>query len=209
MLFWAPGALFLKIRENCHGNFLGSRAPSFQNDGLQRPPPPLGASLVMGSPSSSSFCPISFQGRRQAILCWSLLPWIRSLKINWWFVSSPYFLNDFRETCHLTRFQIHFELRVTWIVCTKDNKGLFFGHAPPSNTKIIKMLFLNYFHSVSGKFPYQNKCTKMPQEVWQLILPAQGIARFCSQPRSKGLLSYCDVSVPIWQKALGTRLDYS
>ena len=44
-------------------------------------------------------------------------------------------------------------------------KGLFFGHAPPSNTKMIKMLFLNYFHSVPGKFPYQNKCTKMPQEV--------------------------------------------
>ena len=46
MFFWAPGALFLKIRENYHANCLGSRAPSFQNDGLQSssdlpPPPPL------------------------------------------------------------------------------------------------------------------------------------------------------------------------
>ena len=39
----APGALFLEILENCHGNCLGSRAPSFQNDGLQgsSDPPPL------------------------------------------------------------------------------------------------------------------------------------------------------------------------
>ena len=33
--------LFLKIRENCHGNCLGSRAPSFQNDGLQGSSDPL------------------------------------------------------------------------------------------------------------------------------------------------------------------------
>ena len=39
-LFWAPGAQFLKIQENCHGNCLGSRAPSFQNDGLQGPSDP-------------------------------------------------------------------------------------------------------------------------------------------------------------------------
>ena len=46
MLVSAPGALFLKIRENCQGKCLGSRAPSFQNDGLQGSSnPPLGASL--------------------------------------------------------------------------------------------------------------------------------------------------------------------
>ena len=50
MLFGAPGALFLKIRENCHGNCLGSRAPSFQNDGLQgsSDPPPLGSLIKQG-----------------------------------------------------------------------------------------------------------------------------------------------------------------
>ena len=47
MLFWAPGALFVEIRENCHGNCLVSRAPSFQNDGLQ------GSSDLWGPPISS------------------------------------------------------------------------------------------------------------------------------------------------------------
>ena len=47
MIFWAPGTQSLKIRENRHGNCLGSRAPSFQNAGLQSSSdPPFGASVV-------------------------------------------------------------------------------------------------------------------------------------------------------------------
>ena len=50
MLLWASGALFLKIRENCHVNCLGSWAPSFQSDGLQgsSDPAPFGG-LLFGS----------------------------------------------------------------------------------------------------------------------------------------------------------------
>ena len=49
MLFWAPGAQFLKIRENRHGNGLGSRGPSFQNVGLQSSsdPPPFGGLVII------------------------------------------------------------------------------------------------------------------------------------------------------------------
>ena len=57
MLFWAPGTLFLRIRENCNGNCLGSRAPSFQNDELQRPPP-LGTSAVESLPRSEATVPV-------------------------------------------------------------------------------------------------------------------------------------------------------